>query len=242
MKKSIILSLLIVALCTCLLAGCLVTAASPDDTSPTDPLTTSVAGDSTTSSDYDKVLALRTESYQTLSLKDFNAAVKTAIDNDADFLSMYCKLLDDLTSDDNEYQFVYVTLSHSISEVIMSQMGEPISVSDRLNKNEGAYSGNDGNIFYDFMFTALYSVEYRVLDDNELTVKERDELISAYHTGLQNAVNDMNKEQLTESGIKPKLRKIADGLCSDLSSDILVFENAEIHSVEILDGSKEYLQ
>ena len=242
MKKSMLSSLLIVGLCTCLLMGCAVKADSPDSTLPTNSMSASVTSDNTTPSDYDKVLALQTEGYQALSLKEFNAAVKAAIDKDVDFLSMYSELLESQTLNDSEYQFVHVTLNHSVSEVIMSQMGEPISISKRLNKNEGAYAGNEGDTFYDFMFTALYSVEYRVIDDNSLTVNERDELISAYHTKLQNAANDMGREQLTESGIKAELRKLADSICLELSTGTVIFENAEIHSIEILDGSEEYQQ
>ena len=92
------------------------------------------------------------------------------------------------------------------------------------------------------MFIALYSVEYRVTDEANLTVGERDELLRAYQTELQNAVSGMDKEQLIDSGYKIELQKIADDLANDLSTDTLIFENAEIHSIEILDGEQEYQQ
>ena len=72
-----------------------------------------------------------------------------------------------------------------------------------------------------------------MIDETALTVQERDDLLRTYHTELQNAVNDMSKEQLLDSEVKDELQKIADDLAIDLSTDIFVFENAEIGSIEL---------
>lgn len=254
MKRKLISSLLIAVLCTCLFVGCGVNAAPPDATSSIPSSSASVPSNSTVSPDgvaisdnttpskYDKVMALQTEGYQALSLKEFNTTVKAAIDKDAEFLSMYSELLGSLTTKDSAYQFAYETLQLSIDEVIMPQMEKPIAVFKSVNRNENAYAGDNEETFYNFMFMVLYSVEYRVVDDNSLTVRERDELISAYHTGMEKAVNGMSREQLTKGGIKAELQKIADSLCSELSTKTVIFENAKISSIEIIDGDKEQQQ
>lgn len=238
MKKTILSSLLIVALCTCLLVGCAVKAALPDNspyagTQPT-PVTSSITASN------DKVLSLQTEGYQNLSLKDFNAAVKETIDTDADFLSDFSALMERITPEDNAYSFVYETLNHSIDEVISPQMGQPIAFSRYLKAFGDEYTTESNETFHSFMFTSLYTVEYRITDEAALTVQERDELLAAFQTKLQNAVNDMSREQLTADGIKVELQKIADNLCAKLSTNILVFENAEIQSIEIHDGGQDY--
>ena len=119
-------------------------------------------------------------------------------------------------------------------------MGDPISQSQYLKKNEGAYAGGVGETFYHFMFTALYSVEYRVIDNVDLTVQERDDLLAQYHTELQNAISEMSRESLTAQDIKGNLQMIAKELTKECSTDCLIFENAEIQSIEILDENQEY--
>lgn len=249
MKKIIQALAALTVLCICL-TGCAVKPSSIDSPSPTTSpslsATTSskLARSATTSSklasDYDTVLALKTEGYQSLSLKDFNAAVKAAIDKDTDILSAFSTLMESITPNDEDYQFIYETLDYSISETILPQISQPVSISRYLKKHGDEYTVESGETFYSFIFTALYSVEYRVIDEAGVTVQERDELLNDFHTELQNAVSEMIKEQLTADGIKAELQKIADGLCTKLSTNTLVFENAKIQSIEILEGTQEY--
>lgn len=229
----------LLVLCVCLI-GCTKNPATTSNPPPETAPSVSAATTGVPANDYSEVLALRTENYQSLSLKDFNAAAKAKIDRDTGFLSTFSDLMSSLSPDDSEYQFVYETLNYSITEVISPQMGNAVTLLQHLKKNDGAYSENGGETFYSFMFTALYSVEYRVIDEAALTVGERDALLSAYQSDLQNAVGDMSKEQLTAGNIKSEIQKTADDLASKLSTDTLVFENAEILSIEIHDSGQEY--
>ncbi len=239
MKKLIQALVALTVLCICL-AGCAVKPSSIDSPSPTTSPSLSATTSSKLASDYDTVLALKTEGYQSLSLQDFNAAVKAAIDKDADFLSTFSTLMQSITHNDEDYQFIYETLNYSISETILPQMSQPVAISRYLKKHGDEYTVESGETFYNFIFTALYSAEYRVTDEAGLAVQERDELLSAFHTELQDAVSEMSKGQLTAGGIKAELQKIADGLCTELSTNTLVFENAKIQSIEIHDGTQEY--
>jgi hypothetical protein len=220
------------------LTGCEGNPASSDSSSPTTSPSLLTNTYSVPESDYDAILGLATEGYKSLSLKDFNTAVKAEIDKDAGFLSTFSDLMDNLNPGDSEYRFVYETLNHSISEIIFPQIGEDISLSEYLKKTGGAYNGNDGETY--FMFTALYSVQYRVIDEANLSVGERDKLLSAYHTGFQDAINDMEREQLMAGDIRFLLQKTADDLATELSINTLIFENAEISSIEIHYGGQEY--
>lgn len=242
MKRTIHAIVLLTALCAILLVGCTNIATTPDNPPATDSQASETPLSSTLPDTYDVILALRTEGYQNLSVKDFNAIVKAEIDKDIGFLSTFSELMGNLTPEDSEYQFVNETLNYSISEIISPQIGDTISISRYIKNYSGEYTGGDNETFYNFMFIALYSVEYRVTDEANLTVGERDELLRAYQTELQNAVSGMDKEQLIDSGYKIELQKIADDLANDLSTDTLIFENAEIHSIEILDGEQEYQQ
>jgi hypothetical protein len=238
MKKTILTSLLLAALCTCYFVGCAVKESSPDNSPSTDTQPTPVIDSITTS--YDNVLSLQTEGYRNLSLKDFHATVNEAINSDEDFLSDFSALMEETTPEDNAYSFVYETLDNSINEVASSQMGNPIALSRYLKAFGDEYTTETNETFYNFVFTSLYSMEYHVIDEAALTVGERDELLAAYQAEFQNAVSGMEREQLTADNIKVELQKIANDLCTELSTNVLVFENAEIQSVEIHDGDQEY--
>ena len=241
MKKPIHAVIAITMLCTSLFVGCAPVTSSADSQPPTNSMSTQNSTTSgTAANEYADIFSLRTEGYYTSPLRDFNTAIKVKIDNDTTFLSTFSALMEATTPESEDYQFVYETLNYSISEIISPQMGEAIVLSRYLKKCEGDYAGDKGETFYTFMFTALYSVEYRVTDEAALTVQERDELLTAFHTELQNAINAMTKEQVTQTGIKSELVEIADDLCAELSTNALVFENAQIHSIEILDDEQEY--
>jgi len=243
MKKPIKAIALITAISASLLAGCATYQSPADSTPTTPPPSTPVSSVSSTLPDkYNTVLELRSEGYQSLLLGDFNSTVKAKIDKDLGFLSTFSEFMSSLTTEDSEYQFVYETLNYSIDEIISPQMGNPVSISRYLKNYSEEYTAGISNdeTFYNFMFTAHYSVEYRVIDETALTVQERDELLCAYQTELQSAVSGMDKEQLLSSGCKNKLQGIADDLANDLSTDTLIFENAEIQSIEILNDGQDY--
>lgn len=259
MKKTIKAIALITAICASLLTGCASYQSSADSTPTPPPPSTSVSTVSNAPPEaYNTVLELRSEGYQSLSLRDFNAAVRGKIDEDIGFLNTFSEFLsrlvvvdgehqatnEPLTVDDGIYQFINETLNYSISEIILPQIDNPISLSKYLRNYSDEYIAgiNNDETFYNFMFTAHYSIEYRVIDEMALTVQERDDILRAYQTELQNAISAMNKEQLTADGAKSELQKIADNLCGDLSTDALIFENAEIQSIEIHDGTQEYKQ
>ena len=229
-----------ILICACLFAGC-ASSQPPADSAlaHSNPMSVTTEDNSGTTNNYADVLSLRTEGYQNLSLKDFNAAVKAQIEGNEDFLSAFSDFGGTLTPEDSDYSF-YKTLSYSIDEVIFPQMGGSVSFTQYLKKHDGTYAGNEGETFYTFMFTALYSVEYRVIDEANLTVGERDELLDKYQTELQNAVSGMSNEKLQAQDIRGTLQSIADSLTKELSTDALAFENSEILSIEILDGDTEY--
>lgn len=238
MKNPIRIITVSTTMCVFLLAGCTAGPSSSDNSPVTSAQHTLATTSGITLSNC--VLSLQTEGYQNLSLKDFNAAVKEAIDKDKGFLIAFSELMEGVTPEDSAYFFVYETLNYSINEVISPQMGQPVALSHYLKEFEDEYTTESGETFYSFMFTALCSVEYRVTDEAGLTVKERDELLTAFQIKLQNSISDMNREQLMAEGVKVALQKIADNLCAELSTKVLVFENAKIQSIEIHDEGQEY--
>jgi hypothetical protein len=250
MKKQIQTILLATSLCTLLIFAATGCSASADAQASPPPQSTPVSPAlSVLPESYNTILELRSEGYQTLSLKDFNAAVSAKIDEDSTFLSTHSEFMSSLAVvyndqqmtnetlivEDDVYEFINETLNYSIAEIILPRISNPISFSRCLEKHTDEYIAGVKNdeILYGFSFYSLYFVEYRVIDEAALTVQERDDLLHKYQTELQNAVNGMSKKQLLDSGIKDKLQKIAVDLAIDLSTENFVFENAEIASIEL---------
>jgi|GEM_PF-2929275 len=247
MKKSIRTILLLVSLCAVLIFAVTGCSGTVDVQASTHGLVNTTVD--TLPENYKTILELKSEGYQSLSLKDFNAAVSAKIDGDSDFLSTFSEfmsslvVLDSEEEDTNEtlkveddvYEFIYETLNYSISEILLSQISEPVFFSRYLEKHTDKYTSgvNEDEVFYGFSFYSFYFVEYRVIDEAALSVQERDNLLHKYQNALQNAINGMDKEQLLGDGIKDELQKIADYLAITLSTDVFVFENAEICSIEL---------
>ena len=186
------------------------------------------------SGEFDMIWELKAEGYKDLPLNQFNAAVQAKLD-DPEFSSAYDKLVSVLVPGSNEYQFITETFGYSVAENISPLLGHPIGFSWNLTKYEDPYSTGTGEIFHNFMFTAFYSVEYRIKDMAAITVGERDELIATYQSELQNTVRAMSKDQLRNENIQWEIQRIAENLEKQLSTSNFIFENAEITSIELLD-------
>ena len=237
MKKSFIFILTVSLLCISVLAGCSdaqSTAGSEESSQSSESQLVNTqaftSNETSNAADYDVVLALKTEDYLNTSIKDFNSKVQSTIDNDDSFLGAYSDLLGSIEESDSNYSFVSETLSYCIDEFLSSQMNEHNTISDYVKKVDGAYSDEDGEEYYEFMFTVLFSVEYCISDETDITVQERDALLNQYKSDLQAIISEANNEDLLSKDIKTELQEKADNLAKELSTDTLAFENAEIQS------------
>lgn len=236
MKRTNQVTAVVTIMLALLLTGCNAKPASPNGTLSSSTQAISNVN-STALNDF---LALQTENYQNLSLKDFNATVKKAIDTKENFLNAFSKLLDQTKPSDSEYSFIYETLNYSINEIISEEMDQSISLSHYLKVSDDKPTIGTDKKIPGFMFTALYSFEYRIIDDTNLTVQSRDELLRRYQVKFQEVVSKMTKDQLTKNDARNELQKIASALCEELSANDLTFENAEIQSIEIHDSGNDY--
>lgn len=244
MKKSISVVAIATVLCISLLTGCGSNQSTEQMSTSENLSSVPVSTTSDTTTNYDTVLSLCTDGYQDLSVKDFNAAVKMKIEGSKDFLNTVNEYMDILTPEDRNYQFVYETLNYSVNEIISPQLGESIVFLQPLMKmdNGTEKEGLDGEIVYDydFAFTTGYSVEYKINDDANLTVQERDQLLQKYQNELQNTISNMSNEELQAGDIRKTLQSIVDDLAKKFSTTALTFENAKIQHIEIHVGGLEY--
>ena len=238
MKKSIITPLAAV-LCLSLLTGCNAKDSStPPDSQQTNPpaqATVASANISDTSEAYEKLVALKTEDYKQQSVADFNQSLAP---NNGDVLAS-------ISPDDKNYEFITVTLAASLDELYCEQMNDSVGLSAYLKKEEqpleklpGEESVAGAEITYQFVFNALYRLNYTFSDPTQITVAERDSALQKFKTEFQNYVDNLSEADLASSNIKTVLSEKADELENSLSTAKMKL-SCEVENVEVHNAGEE---
>lgn len=234
MKKTLLSTIIAAALITCLLVGC---SAQASKTSLLETPKVNTADTSPMGNEYEAVLALKTANYGELSVGEFNATVEAAINNDAGFLSIYSNALDAVSPEDENYSFIYHTLRYSVGEVVLPQLGEPVSFPQSAMKEDVHTQADD--VGEDFIFTVMYSIEYDILDHDGLTVLERDQVLESIQRKVQDLISGMSNEELQAANIREHLQASFNNLARDTSTESLALRSVEIRAIELHVGGQE---
>lgn len=248
MKKSIITPLAAV-LCLSLLAGCNAKDSStPPDSQQTNPpaqATVASANISDTSEAYEKLVALKTEDYKQQSVADFNQSLAPNNGDISGLLDAQADVLASISPDDKNYEFITVTLAASLDELYCEQMNDSVGLSAYLKKEEqpleklpGEESVAGAEITYQFVFNALYRLNYTFSDPTQITVAERDSALQKFKTEFQNYVDNLNEADLASSNIKTVLSEKADELENSLSTAKMKL-SCEVENVEVHNAGEE---
>lgn len=195
MKKGLLIGIAIL-LCFFMLAGCAGTQVDKQNIVPGSTL------DEIALASYAKLISFKTDGYAQQSIKDFNACL----------LPEYAELLEaqaivasaGLSVEDENYDFITVTMRASLSELYAEKMDEKAffsgyvdngHLSEPLNKKEEAIFEEEGPI-YDFWFTAEYYLQYEILSQDTLTVAERDNAFRSFENELQAYVDGLSEAEL----------------------------------------------
>lgn len=217
MKKGLLIVTAIL-LCFSMLTGC---AGTQDDKQNTTPGSTL---DENALASYTKLISFKTDDYAQQSIKDFNAHL----------LPEYAELLEadssvmaaGLSVEDENYDFITVTLRTSLSELYAEKMDEKAffsghadrgRLSEPPNKTEEAISLAEGPV-YDFWFSAEYYLEYEILSPNILTVAERDSAFRTFGNKLQDYVDGLSEMEL-ENTITKELNDRAAVILQEVTPD-----------------------
>ena len=248
MKKSIITPLAAV-LCLSLLAGCNAKDSStPPDSQQTNPpaqATVASANISDTSEAYEKLVALKTEDYKQQSVADFNQSLAPNNGDISGLLDAQADVLASISPDDENYEFITVTLAASLDELYCEQMNDSVGLSAYLKKEEqpleklpGEESVAGAEITYQFVFNALYRLNYTFSDPTQITVAERDSALQKFKTEFQNYVDNLSEADLASSNIKTVLSEKADELENSLSTAKMKL-SCEVENVEVHNAGEE---
>lgn len=245
MKKSIITSLAVV-LCVSLLSGCNAKDSStPPNSQRTNTPTQTTGSSSGTSDAYEKLVVFKTEDYEQQSAADFNQSL--ALDNGdiSGLLDAQAEVLASISPDDENYEFITVTLAASLDELYCEQMNDSVGHSAYLKREErplenlpSEESVAETETTYQFVFYALYRLNYTFSDPTKITIAERDNALQKFKTEFQNYVDNLSEADMTSSNIKTILSEKAVELENSLSISKMKL-SCEVESVEVHDAGTE---
>ncbi len=251
MKKGIF-SALAALLCLGIMAGCAEQTGNTPNATPqftqtslpengksgTDP-------SSDVSAAYDKLVSYKTEGYSKESVADFNRSLTTENGDLADLLAAYADVTATISSDDENYDFIMMTLDASLDELYCEQMNDKSGFYSSVKKQARPIEALEGEKkplpeeqAYRFVFNAFYSVQYTIIDPIALTVADRDTTLQAFRTELQNYIDGLSETELMSGNIKKTLSSKVAELTNSLSSDTLEL-SCEITGIEIHNAGSE---
>ena len=157
-----------------------------------------------TKEQYEQVAALKTEGYESLSIAEFNRTLYAALNESEALSEAFGRVLMDLPETDPLAPFLVNTAQPSLNEYnarlneVYSGRAEDPSFSGQLSRTETA------NVYGDTVEVgwteAGYSFTYRILDQDGLTVAERDAFLQSILKGMQDCLDDLSTESLRDEG------------------------------------------
>lgn len=161
-----------------------------------------------TKAQYELIANLKTEGYEDLSIAEFNRTIYAALNDGTDeqetmaLLHAYEMVLTDLPQEDPLAPFLLNTVQASLAEY-QDRLSEVYSGKQRDSSFTGHAERNEtADVFGDTVSVGWaqvdYSFSYRILDQDNLTVQERDAFLQAILDGMQAWLDGQEAKSLTD--------------------------------------------
>lgn len=189
-----------------------------------------------TKEQYDRLIAaLNFPDYKDMSIAEFNRRVNAALSDEngkGTLRQIYENVMYSIPEDDPKADYLVNTVQLSIQEY-NTRMEEVYSG----EKVDHEYYGNtsiayEGEIFGDPVIIrwceASYCFTYRILDQDKLTVRERDDFLQKMILAAHDILEQAGTKEMTKEAYKEELEKWG----STLSTEKIEFTGCEIHYLE----------
>lgn len=180
-----------------------------------------------------------------LEKKYYRKTTAKELDVELEWLRNLVRMLASISPDDENYEFITMTLAASLDELYCEQMNDSVGLSAYLKREErpleklpGEESVAGAEITYQFVFNALYRLSYTFSDPTQITVADRDNALQKFKTEFQNYVDNLSEADLTSSNIKTVLSEKADELENSLSTAKMKL-SCEVENVEVHNAGEE---
>ena len=235
MKKGLVI-IIAHLLCFSMLTGCAGTEGDEQNIEPSSTL------DENALAFYGKLISFKADDYAQQSVQDFNVRL----------LPEYAELLEanaavmaaGLSDEDENYDFIAVTLRASLGELYAEKMDEKAffsghadkgRLSEPLNKTEETIFEAAGPS-NDFWLSAEYYLEYEILSPNTLTIAERDNTFHIFENELQVYVDGLIETEL-DNTITKELNDRAAAILQEITPDGMTISC----EIKVSSGNEELL-
>lgn len=199
------------------------------------------------SASYQRLILYKTTDYSKESVAAFNQSLIPENGDLSELLAAYAEAIEEITPDDENYDYITLTFAASLKELYCEQMNEEVSRSGHLKKTarpieplQSEEKRVNSEEIYDFMVYAKYNIQYSIVDPALLSVKDRDSALRNLQIGLQSYLEELSEDEIIKGDIRSMLEKKADELLTAYSSDNF-FLTVEIGRIEILYNGKEII-
>ncbi|MCM1155378.1 MAG: hypothetical protein NC314_12505 [Roseburia sp.] len=184
---------------------------------------------------YTKLISYKTDDYLQQSITDFNATLAPTYDDFSDVLAAMAEVAGTIPADDENYDFITQTMTFSAQELFNEHMGEGFTFMGNLQKRSRPYKevDSEGEPIYAFNCFVEFQVDYEILLPDVLTVAERDAVLLNFRTQLQDYLDTLREEEITEYSLQKMLSDKAAELTEYLSSDRIRLLPCEFYLIEI---------
>lgn len=195
-----------------------------------------ICGSSEHSASYEKLIAYKTENYSQQSIADFNTALASTPDELTEFLAAQADVINEISPDDENYDFFTTTMYFSGDELYCGHMGEEVTFHVAISKNSRPSNVLDaeGEIWYEFRCLADLYVTYSINSPELVTVAERDNMLLTFREEMQNYLNGLSEAEITDGNIRTALTDKAAELVNSLSTENMKLLSCEIALIKII--------
>ena len=195
-----------------------------------------ICGSSEHSASYEKLIAYKTENYLQQSIADFNTALASTPDELTEFLAAQADVINEISPDDENYDFFTTAMYFSGDELYCGHMGEEVTFHAAISKNSRPSNVLDaeGEIWYEFRCLADLYVTYSINSPELVTVAERDNMLLTFREEMQNYLNGLSEAEITDGNIRTALTDKAAELVNSLSTENMKLLSCEIALIKII--------
>lgn len=195
------------------------------------------------SASYEKLIAYKTKNYPQQSIASFNAALASTPDELTELLAAQADVINEISPNDENYDFYTTTLQFSANELYCGHMGEELTFFAGISKQSrpSKWPDEDGEIWYEFHCHADLYVGYSISSPEHVTVAERDTMLLTFKEEMQRYLDSLSENEITDGAIKAKLADKAAELISSLSTENMELLSCDI-SIEISDSGIDNIQ
>lgn len=188
-----------------------------------------------TQEEYDLIIAQKFESYENMSLADFNRRIlEYGEEHGQVYLDAMEHVIGGIGSDDPNAVFLLNTLRSSGEENACKHYQSFGKYRNPEFYGEASKGIDeqiiDGTLYYDWQIGLSYKIGYTIIDESGITVSERDQFIQDYLQGMQDFVNAKSQADwlnMTENEIQTVVMDELNRLSEKYSNEYIQVANVE---------------